>query len=181
MKPIEVDISTPEIELYLARTIEKGYRTPDAELSPTSENPVQNKVVTAALNDLEETVEERAAAKLDKTSVVQDMKDPSSTTVISTAALQTLLNSLQNLISQKAPLTSPRFTACLDLDSSTSLFDGARALVSGEGNQIVLNLMNYNGDSGITVRGLSNPTQDSDVATKAYVDAIAYVDSEDEV
>jgi hypothetical protein len=92
-----------------------------------------------------------------------------------------LLNSLQNLISQKAPLASPRFTARLDLDSSTSLFDGARALVSGEGNQIVLNLMNYNGDSGITVRGLSNPTQDSDVATKAYVDAIAYVDSEDEV
>jgi hypothetical protein len=70
MKPIEVDISTPEIELYLARTIEKGYRTPDAELSPTSENPVQNKVITVALNDLEETVKERAAAKLDKTSVV---------------------------------------------------------------------------------------------------------------
>jgi hypothetical protein len=50
-KTLEVELDSPEVDAYLGRVIDRGYKEipVDSELSDTSENPVQNKVINAAL------------------------------------------------------------------------------------------------------------------------------------
>ena len=55
-KCIDVELETPEINAYMGRVIDRGYKKIpiDSELSETSENPVQNKVITVALQGFSE-------------------------------------------------------------------------------------------------------------------------------
>lgn len=72
----------------------------DSELSDTSANPVENRVVTKALNAIEEKTAEKLASKLDKDAVVQE-SGTGTDKVMSQKAVTELLEALAKAIELK--------------------------------------------------------------------------------
>lgn len=187
-KCIDVELETPEINAYMGRVIDRGYKKIpiDSELSETSENPVQNKVINAALQNFSEgqqAILQEILLELVRSIIVQSAEDPNEMQAISTQGLAEILQVLRVLIDSKAPITSPIFQNGVYLQSRINDDTRQRAQISanGEYENLFIKLANVNNYGDIIVRGLATPIESNDAATKEYVDNLALVDSEDEV
>lgn len=187
-KTLEVELDSPEVDAYLGRVIDRGYKEipVDSELSNTSENPVQNKVINAALQNFSEgqqAILQEILLELVRSIIVQSASDPNEMQAISTKGLAEILQVLRVLIDSKAPIASPIFQDGVYLQSRINSGTRQRAQIStnGENENLFIKLANVNDYGDIIVRGLATPIESNDAATKEYVDNLALVDSEDEV
>lgn len=186
-KCIDVELETPEINAYMGRVIDRGYKKIpiDSELSETSENPVQNKVITIALQGFSEgqqAILQNILQTLINSLVVQSAEDPNEFQVISTAGLAEILQTIRFYIDQKAPIIEPIFSHNIQLQSISSSASRDRAVIKAEGYEgnAFIRLENHDLQD-IIVRGLATPVEPNDAVTKAYVDNLVLVDSEEEV
>lgn len=177
-KTLEVELDSPEVDAYLGRVIDRGYKEipVDSELSDTSENPVQNKVITIALQGFSEGQQTILQGIIEN--VMQEVGR-------SFQQYNEYFELIFNQLDQKAPIDKPIFKNSIFLQSKN---DGenqrqqAQIRASGTDEELYLEIRSKANEwNDINVRGVKEPVEPNDAVNKTYVDNLVLVDSEDEV
>lgn len=177
-KCIDVELETPEINAYMGRVIDRGYKKIpiDSELSETSENPVQNKVITIALQGFSEGQQTILQGIIEN--VMQEIGR-------NFQQYNEYFEVVFFQLDQKAPIDKPVFKNSIFLQSKN---DGenqrqqAQIRASGTDEELYLEIRSRaNNWNDINVRGVKEPVEPNDAVNKAYVDNLVLVDSEEEV
>ena len=167
------DEQYPSVEAVKNYVNEHGASiTVDDELSETSTNPVQNKVISIQLHEwarILNAIIDETEYKNNKTTEINE----SSTDVQypSAKAVYTLINAINALLNGKLDLTGGIMTGNIQLT------DGARLQVQGTANNPAITMASRR------IGALGDPSTDYDAANKRYVDnaiaAALIVDTEE--